>query len=303
MEKEIEYLPFEVDETRLGTLVTAKECCPGVYYLATKRDKRLFCDEYYAVVENYDGKAISKETIFYGKLSNGAYYFEYGRDNSGWDLVEFELLRYQIKYGTSVWGLTDDDLYCRAIYAAELYPDYFGSYIPPRLTPYGQTLRYKTVTNGIYFLETDQCVWLLAICYPIWEGGISDVARCRGKICKETQALAGEQFNYLFFTADCCASVIYELSQMDHVYYEGFMQFIASDDELVAAMWETCPEYIITHNYLEQAGQGRGNYLDRLLSEFGVEPGEEEDEDMEYPTTNCIVYNPNVSGKSYLLLP
>lgn len=300
MKREMEPLPFEVDETRWGKLVMAKVCCSGVYFIATEQENSCLCNEYYAVVEDYDGKAISTETLAYGVLSDGAYYFKFGEDGTGWKLVEFELLRYQTKYGEPVWGLTDN-LYCTATYATELYPEYFGCFIPPRLTPYGQTIRYKTVTNGIYFLETDRCVWLLAICYPIWNAEISDYTHQCGALCKETQAITDEEFNYLFFTADRCAPVIYELSQANQTYSDGFKRFVSSFEELIAAMWETCPEYVILHNYMEQTGNGPDNLLNRILSAWDDDL--EEDEDTEISTINCIAYNPSISGESYLLLP
>lgn len=293
MEIEKEHLPFEVDESRWGVLVHATQCCPGVYYLAAKPENQLICNEYYAVVENYEGSVISKETFSYGILSNGAYYFE---KNSGWSLVEFELVRYQTKYGRTVSGGPYDDLYCTAVYATELYPEYFGAYIPPRLTPHGQTMRYKTVTNGIYFLETDLCIWLLAICYPIWNTELSEFSLHQGEFCKETQAIAGEEFNYLFFTTKRCTTVIYELCHADKVYFEGFKPFLSSSEALIAAMWETCPEYIIFHNYMEQTR--RVHWLLSLL-DFELE----EKEEKEAPFPNCIVYHPNISGKFYLLLP
>lgn len=75
----------------------------------------------------------------------------------------------------------DEPLFELSVYGMELYPDYFSSYPAPIITPSGRITRSLTLTNGVYWLATNQCATFLAICYPIWEGDLSDGIKELGK--------------------------------------------------------------------------------------------------------------------------
>ena len=61
-----ERLPFCLDDT-VGEIVRASQECPGVYYIAArKQDGKFLADEYY-VVEKFS-PAISKEAMVYGRM-------------------------------------------------------------------------------------------------------------------------------------------------------------------------------------------------------------------------------------------
>lgn len=60
-----ERLPFCLDDT-VGEIVRASQECPGVYYIAArKQDGKFLADEYYVVEKS--SPAISKEAMAYGK--------------------------------------------------------------------------------------------------------------------------------------------------------------------------------------------------------------------------------------------
>ena len=62
-----ERLPFCLDDT-VGGIVRACQECPGVYYIAArKQDGRFLADEYYVVERS--SPAISKEAMTYGRMS------------------------------------------------------------------------------------------------------------------------------------------------------------------------------------------------------------------------------------------
>lgn len=62
-----ERLPFCLDDT-VGEIVRACQECPGVYYIAArKQDGRFLADEYYVVERS--SPAISKEAMAYGRMS------------------------------------------------------------------------------------------------------------------------------------------------------------------------------------------------------------------------------------------
>ena len=61
-----ERLPFCLDDT-VGEIVRASQECPGVYYIAArKQDGKFLADEYYVVEKS--SPAISKEAMAYGRM-------------------------------------------------------------------------------------------------------------------------------------------------------------------------------------------------------------------------------------------
>ena len=61
-----ERLPFCLDDT-VGEIVRASQECPGVYYIAArKQDGKFLADEYYVVEKS--SPAISKEAMVYGRM-------------------------------------------------------------------------------------------------------------------------------------------------------------------------------------------------------------------------------------------
>ena len=62
-----ERLPFCLDDT-VGEIVRASQECPGVYYIAArKQDGKFLADEYYVVEKS--SPAISKEAMVYGRMA------------------------------------------------------------------------------------------------------------------------------------------------------------------------------------------------------------------------------------------
>ena len=191
---------FQFDEAVWGTLRSAEECCPGVYYLTTDSGSQFYVNEFYAVPKDYSGDIISKETLAYGTESNGFLLFELGAEGSGAKLVNYEIQRYKVKMGMALNAT--ESLYCTALYAMTQYPEYFGGVLPPRYTPCGLTVRVKTVSNGIYFVETDQCKWLLALNYCIWATELYADLTALGTFCTQDLQSGEEATRYLFFSQE-----------------------------------------------------------------------------------------------------
>lgn len=283
-----------------GEIKSMEEVCPGVFYLTTNRPGHIICREMYAVMPD---SIISEEALAYGESADGGLHiFEYEVDGSGWELVHYELLRYQAKHGIPIDET--DSLYCSAIYAADRYPAYFGGLIPPRITPWGLTLRYKKAAEGIFFLETDHCEWVLALSYPIWSVELSDVAKHLGKQCSLDKQMGEEEAEYLYFKRDACAPPIYEL--LDSSEYKGLFKFIRSKEVLETHLSRWFPEYVIWHNSMELSGHGISDILENLLGAFGCRPevsDEQAEEKQAQRISNCIRYMPELEELEHLLLP
>lgn len=300
MEKE--QLPFQISEADWGEVRAVDEVCPGVYYLATSDGDHPFCREFYAVLQEAVPRIISEEAFSYDQPAGLVRLFEYEVENSGWPVISFEVKRYRVIHGLPLDKY--DSLYASAIYAAEHYTDYFGGMLPPRNTPYGLTTRVKKVAEGVFFLDTLQCQWLLAVASPIWLTDFSDFVRGVGEFCKDDCEAGEEEAKYLFFRRDRCAPAIYELLVCSD--YQGLTKYIHSKECLETQLYQRFPEYVIWNNGNELSGHGKGDILNDLLAMLGCpleDDGEEDEEAAARRQENCIHFWPELAGQELLLLP
>lgn len=297
------WLPFQWHDETWGEIKHVEEECPGVYYLATSAPKHIICREMYAVIPGAVPDIISEEAWGYGKeTADGVRVFECNVEDSGWEVVHYELLRYRTKHG--IPRSDTDPLYCSAIYAADQYPDYFGGPIPPRCTPWGLTVRCKKAAEGLFFLETNRCEWVLALSYPVWSVELSDVAQRLGERCELDRQMGEDEAEYLYFKRDACAPAIYEL--LGNSEYGGLLGFIHSKEALETHLNRRFPEYVVWHNSVELSGCGLSDILENLLGAFGCRPEESEEKTQEKQAlrvANCIHYTPELEDMDYLLLP
>ncbi len=139
-------LPF--DAARLGVFHAAREECPGVYYVVVKRTRRPMSTEFYIVTEQ--ASMISRVARSYGQAYPGQpdiLMFDLQADRGGLHVLTYEIGKYRVEHhiplpkGDSPAGI--------AAYGREPYPEYFGPHPAPGMTPWGPTLRFKTMDNGI----------------------------------------------------------------------------------------------------------------------------------------------------------
>lgn len=295
-------MAFQIEEETWGQVRRVSQECPGVYYLATASKDDFLGREFYAVTEEAVPEIISPEALTYGVKDGAVYLFEHEKEGGGWPIVSFEVTRYLTRHGLPLGD--HDSLYCEAIFAAELYPEYFGGILPPRDTPYGLTIRVKRVAEGIFFVETTQCRWLLALAFPVWQATISDMARAAGELCRGASCLTEAEAQYLFFRRERCAPVIYELLQ-DYG-YERFQPFLRSREVLETVIYQQYPEYVLWHNQTVMSGHGRQDAMNDLLSMLGCTVNtkrEESAEERAQRESSCIHFWPEEAGKEALLLP
>ena len=166
-----ELLNMLADE--LGEISRWEKECPGVYYLSIlpESEDTPFCSEYYLVLDN---APISIEARGYGTpLENGQdLVFSLEQEGSGAKIIEYEIYKYRVLHHLPLPG--NETLHGCAVYAAELYPEYFGMLPVPALTPWGYTTRNRALSSGIYWIETDQCVEILAVSHPVWAADLSE---------------------------------------------------------------------------------------------------------------------------------
>ncbi len=297
---ENENFPYPLDENKWGRVADAEEECPGVFYLATQTDDQLFCREFYVVAETAVPAIISAEALQYGKCDGPLHLFEYGVEGAGWDIVHYEICRYRVKNGIPI---EEDTLYNIAIYGSEKYPEYFGGILPPRYTPYGLTVRTKKVAEGLYFLETDRCQWVLAVAYIIWDSDLSEYTKRQGIIYEGDKQHGIAECQYMFFDEKAYALPIYELLRMKE--YSGLQGYIRSQRILESHLCYQYPEYATGNNILEMSGHGRVDMLFDMLRSLGYKlPDiEETEEQVARRLASCIHLTPGIEKERLLNLP
>lgn len=110
--------------------------------------------------------------------------------------------------------------------------------------------------NGVYWLETDRCEEMLAVCYPIWQADISILEQNLGEQL-EYDRMRGinNMLGYLFFPKQSCPIPLYELSLLHPEVSESSVVNMAA---LQNAICEFYPEYTTIHNDMESESQHCG---------------------------------------------
>ena len=257
-------LPIDVSE--LGELQRVELECPGVYYLAVNAEAG-YCPlpmEYYLVL---DRAPVPNEARRYGTpLENGqGLVFSLEQEGSGAKIIEYEIFKYKVLHHIPLPG--NETLHGCAVYAAELYPEYFGMLPVPALTPWGYTTRHRALASGIYWIETDQCVEILAVSHPAWAADLSEgVLRHARQTDYDTEHGINRTLGYKFFSKTQSCVVIFELLQ----YHRDWLTDGRVDlPALMNAILEYWPEYAVSFNAHEQAGLNDGAGL--LLRSIGIE--------------------------------
>lgn len=231
----------------IGVIGRVDLCAPGTYYVsARKREKTGSRREYY--VAERDSTVLSPQAKEYG-IPVAAWpallLFQVGKEQSGYKIVDFELARYLEKNG----GLSEPMLppRCIALFAMGEHPEYFGLYPAPVMTPFGDMLRYRTLENGVFWIETDRNKYTLALCYPIWSSDISDTAQKLGELTEYDRKNDVEKtYGYLFFSEENSCIPIFELLNI----FPGLKT--VNLPALMNAIWTYHPEYAVFGNFLEQ---------------------------------------------------
>ena len=246
-----ERLPFCLDDT-VGEIVKASQECPGVYYIAArKQDGKFLADEYYVVEKS--SPAISKEAMVYGRMpeeDSRVLLYSFAEERRGYKIIEYEIYRYQVRHGIYADGQTS--LRDIAFYNMEYHPEYFGTYPAPLATPRGRTARYKPLMNGVFWIETGTGEEVLAVCYPIWNCDFSETVLKQSEQTEEdVREGIDSTLGYLFFSKWASSLALFELwGQYEELRAGGLINYPA----LMNYIWTYFPEYAATYNIQNQMG-------------------------------------------------
>ena len=207
--------------------------------------------------------------------------------DNGHRIVRYELYKYRLQHGLPL--PEQSALRDTAVYGMELHPEYFGPYPVPLHTPRGNTVRHKRLLNGVYWIETDQCRELLAVCYPIGQGDLPVMVQ-EWALQTDYDRTHGihHTLGYLFFAGRHLCVALFELMQLHRELETNGMVDPAA---LMNAIWRDNPAYAVVYN-LEEA-LGLHDTFGLLMQQVGVE------QELVGSTEQMIVYSPE-AGVTFL---
>lgn len=261
-----EHLPFDLSsiQEEYGPIREFEEKCPGVYSLwAGPAERHLTETKFYAIAEV---APISKEARSYGHRFPSCpelLFYNCSSWNFHWNIIAYEILWYRKKNRLPLEEF--DDLHTLSTYGMEVCPEYFGTYPVPNITPWGYTTRHKTIHNGVYWIETDQCVSTLAVCYVIQDDFSSAVRNLSTQTEHDIEQGLNETMGYVFFQEDDTCLPLFELVQQNSRWDWSMI----NQPALMNAVWTRFPEYAAAHNMREQRGGNDG--FGMMLRALGIE--------------------------------
>ena len=223
-------------EEKIGEILYTDRVMPGTYYIETDQSKR-FSHEYYAVLET---APIAAKVQKYGEKMGRLRLFAWDDPHSGCKIVKYEINKYRIAADGEY--LSEALFRDMSLHAMELHPEYFGTFPVPFHTNHGYTLLHRTLSNGIYWLETSECKELLAVCSTIWRAELSYAAKAFGKFMEYDHEL--DATGYLFFSKEASCIPIYELMETRKE-WDGT---VIKRPALMNAIWAFQPEYALHLN-------------------------------------------------------
>lgn len=258
-----ENLPLDLGE--LGMVTEAELVMPGVYEAALEDPETGVSKEAFIVLKNVS--KISSAAKGYGKAdpdcSELLVYSEDATGNTRY-IINYELFRYKTLNHLPL--PEDENIRSIAATGAELYPGYFGAYPVPFLTPWGCTTRNKVITNGVFWLETEQGLRGLAVACPKYDD-LSDGAKGLAEPFDGGSAPAnGQMPGYLFFKELDSSVPLFELILVLH---NAQLNCNVNRAALMNAIYQFHPEYVAQYNVAEQAGLNDG--FDQFLHMLGID--------------------------------
>lgn len=246
-------------EGELGPIVEKEKICPGVYLLSARNDDELLSRDYYAVMEK---SIIPPEARAYGRKRFGLWLFPMTDGSEEFKIIQYEVAKYRAQNNLPL----EEPLRATAFFAAQSFPEYFGAFPVPLHTSRGCTIRHWVLDNGIYWLETDRCEEVLAVCYPVWSTELSDLEMKLGEQTEyDSNRDIEETLGYIFFPAEVSCIPLRELLRAR----PEWAGTVIDKPALMNAIWKTAPGYAALMNCQEQSG--KNDLFFSLLAEAGVD--------------------------------
>ena len=268
MEKEMPMLTPEklpLDLGSLGVVTEAELAMPGVYAAVLENPETGICTEAYIVRKN--ATEISASAKHYGKTDpDNPELLVYSEDTYGNTtyIISYELFRYKILHQLPL--PENESIRSLAAIGSEIHPGYFGGIPAPFLTPWGCTTRNKIIANGLFWIETEQCLRGLAVACPKYDD-LSDGARGLAECFDDSSAHTNVKMpGYLFFKEVNSSVPLFELIlPLQNTQLNCEINRAA----LMNAIYRFHPEYAVQYNTLEQVGLNDG--FNQFLHMLGID--------------------------------
>lgn len=244
---------------KIGSIEEVEELCLGVHYVTAKREDDLLSGEYYVVKEK---SAVPQAAKSYGQKISGLRLFSITDGGEEYKIIQYEVAKYRARNNLPL----EEPLRATAFFAAQSFPEYFGAFPVPLHTSRGCTIRHWVLDNGIYWLETDRCEEVLAVCYPVWSTELSDLEMELGEQTKyDSRRDIEETLGYIFFPAEVSCIPLRELLRAR----PEWAGTVIDKPALMNAIWKAAPAYATLMNCQEQSG--KNDLFFSLLAEAGVD--------------------------------
>ena len=257
-----------LDLGKLGVVTEAELVMPGVYEAILECPKTGVSVEAYIVQKS--AAEISATAKRYGKTDpDYPELLVYSEDATGntMYIIGYELFRYKTLNHLPL--PEDENIRSIAATGAEIYPEYFGGYPVPFITPWGCTTRNRIIANGLFWIETEQCMRGLAVACPKYDD-LSDGARGLAEQFDDGSTRTNEEMpGYLFFKeADSSVPLFELLLPLGNEQLNCDVNRAA----LMNAIYQFHPEYAAQYNVAEQAGLNDGFSLFLHMLGINEEP-------------------------------
>ena len=245
---EREDLPFDICafERKYGAFRSAERLCPGIYKIETGPVPPWRAGAECIVVMR-DTPAISETAKGYGTPLGEVpeilmYPLEDYFNKARW-VVIYEIHKYLVDHGLPLpEGKTLEEDRERGM---EVCPEYFGEYPVPTKTPWGPVLRSDRLWNGLYWLETAEVGWVLALAFPLFEDVREKTASLAVADPSGSEGGKNSDFAYHFYQYEYSCLPIYELlsyaentwakqinmAALKNAIVESFPAYVQEDEE------------------------------------------------------------------------
>ena len=242
-------LPWEIDLT-MGEVKTAEIRCPGVFYVGLYAPFEAETEFY--IIDN-NAEAISDTAKVYGHQIEDlpdCLIYPFESEHKGRRIIDYEIQRYYMKH--SFPEADSRELRESAAYGMELCPEYFGDFFLPSNTPLGHIVRYKALINGVFWAETDEAKWMIAVAFPRWLDVFTRYAlQYAIRVERDEGGQKDATFEYLCFPEEAFPVVLFELQR----YYPELKNSPYIDNRaLMNILYRDFLDYAVSFNRLEQSG-------------------------------------------------
>lgn len=241
-------LPFNVHafESRYGKIRSAEKLCPGVFRILTVPIPldQFICSDLFVVMA--DSPAIPLTAKSYGiplesspevlVVYCNADYF----DKSRW-VMTYEIDKYLVDHN---FPLPDGESLLEVrVRGMEVCPEYFGEFPVPTETPWGPLLRYDRLANGVFWLQTAEAGWVLALAYPIGDDLLPKTLEMSALNPYDLEKGIDNTCGFRFFRYEQSCILLFELLNCTRQPWSGRINLAALKNAILVSFPDYAQEY------------------------------------------------------------